>query len=290
MVMGLGYKRPAIVDYLCMTAGTCLMGIAIQSIYDPVGMVVGGFTGVAILIRQLTVKWIPGGIPLWFTNLALNLPVFLCAWRRKGKKFLWRALYGMVMLSFWLLVLPHWNIAQDDYMLAAIYGGCISGAGIGLVLVTKSSTGGTDMVATLLQRFLKQYTIAQIMLVLDGIIVLSGMFFFGVKPALYAVVAIFITTEVADAIMEGIKYSKAAYIITEDAAEVADALMHRMNRGVTAIHAKGMYSGNEKDILFCAVSKKEIVELKEIVMELDSKAFVIVTDAREVLGEGFLEY
>ena len=269
MVMGLGYKRPAIVDYLCMTAGTCLMGIAIQSIYDPVGMVVGGFTGVAILIRQLTVKWIPGGIPLWFTNLAL---------------------YGMVMLSFWLLVLPHWNIAQDDYMLAAIYGGCISGAGIGLVLVTKSSTGGTDMVATLLQRFLKQYTIAQIMLVLDGIIVLSGMFFFGVKPALYAVVAIFITTEVSDAIMEGIKYSKAAYIITEDAAEVADALMHRMNRGVTAIHAKGMYSGNEKDILFCAVSKKEIVELKEIVMELDSKAFVIVTDAREVLGEGFLEY
>ena len=89
MVMGLGYKRPAIVDYLCMTAGTCLMGIAIQSIYDPVGMVVGGFTGVAILIRQLTVKWIPGGIPLWFTNLALNLPVFLCAWRRKGKKFVW---------------------------------------------------------------------------------------------------------------------------------------------------------------------------------------------------------
>ena len=260
MVMGLGYKRPAVVDYLCMTAGTCLMGIAIQSIYDPVGMVVGGFTGVAILIRQLTVKWIPGGIPLWFTNLALNLPVFLCAWRRKGKKFLWRALYGMVMLSFWLLVLPHWNIAQDDYMLAAIYGGCISGAGIGLVLVTKSST------------------------------VLSGMFFFGVKPALYAVVAIFITTEVSDAIMEGIKYSKAAYIITEDAAEVADALMHRMNRGVTAIHAKGMYSGNEKDILFCAVSKKEIVELKEIVMELDAKAFVIVTDAREVLGEGFLEY
>lgn len=146
------------------------------------------------------------------------------------------------------------------------------------------------MVATLLQRFLKQYTIAQIMLVLDGIIVLSGMFFFGVKPALYAVVAIFITTEVSDAIMEGIKYSKAAYIITEDAAEVADALMHRMNRGVTAIHAKGMYSGNEKDILFCAVSKKEIVELKEIVMELDAKAFVIVTDAREVLGEGFLEY
>lgn len=86
MVMGLGYKRPAIVDYLCMTAGTCLMGIAIQSIYDPVGMVVGGFTGVAILIRQLTVKWIPGGIPLWFTNLALNLPVFY-AWRRKERNF-----------------------------------------------------------------------------------------------------------------------------------------------------------------------------------------------------------
>ena len=175
-------------------------------------------------------------------------------------------------------------------MLSAIYGGAISGAGIGLVLLGKATTGGTDMVASLIQHYLRHYSVVQIMMILDGIIILFGVAAFGIQSALYAVVAIFITSKLSDALMEGLKYSKAVFIISNKADEVAKTLMRELSRGVTGIHASGMYSGERKNMLYCVVSKKEIVELKDIVIRLDREAFVIVTDAREVLGEGFLEY
>lgn len=286
----LGNKRSPVIDCLCIVAGTGLMGVAIQSIFDPLGLVTGGFTGVAIIIKRLTADRIAGGIPLWITNIALNIPVFLCAVRIKGKRFVGRTAFATFMLSFWLFCLPNWDIAQGDYMLTAIYGGAIQGLGIGLVLLAKATTGGTDMVATLVQHYLKRYSIVQIMVVIDGIIVICGAFEFGMHPVLYAVVAIFITSEVSDALMEGIKYSKAAFIITNETDRVSEAIMGHMNRGVTGIPVRGMYSGEMRDMLYCVVSRKEIVDLKELVMTLDPNAFVIVTDAREVLGEGFLEY
>lgn len=286
----LGNKKSLVVDYLCIVIGTCLMGIAIQSLFDPLGLVMGGFTGIAIIIKQLTLDKIPGGIPLWVTNIVLNIPVFICAVKIKGKRFVGRTAFATLMLSFWLFCLPNWNIAQGDYMLTAIYGGAIQGLGIGFVLLAKATTGGTDMVATLIQHYMKRFSIVQIMMVIDGLVVIGGAFEFGMQSVLYAVVAIFITSKVSDALMEGIKYSKAAFIITDEVDKVSEAIMGRMNRGVTGISAKGMYSGDEKDMLYCVVSKKEIVDLKELVMTLDPHAFVIVTDAREVLGEGFLEY
>lgn len=288
--MKIPFKRPFWADLILMIAGTGLMALAIQCIYDPAGMVVGGFTGIAIVVKQLTAEKIPGGIPLWLTNLLLNVPVFLLALKIKGKRFVGRTAAATVLLSFWLYVLPLWNLTQGDYMLSAIYGGAISGVGIGLVLLGKATTGGTDMVASLIQHYLRHYTVVQIMLLLDGGIVLFGVAAFGIQSALYAVVAIFITSKLSDALMEGLKYSKAVFIISDKADEVAKTLMQELNRGVTGIHASGMYSGEQKNMLYCVVSKKEIVELKDLVIRLDREAFVIVTDAREVLGEGFLEY
>lgn len=288
--MKIPYKRPLWADLILITAGTGLMALAIQCIYDPAGMVVGGFTGVAIVVKQLTLEKIPGGVPLWLTNLLLNIPVFLTALKIKGKRFVGRTAAATVLLSFWLYILPMWNLTQGDYMLSAIYGGAISGIGIGLVLLGKATTGGTDMVAALIQHYLRHYTVVQIMLLLDGAIVLFGVAAFGVQSALYAVVAIFITSKLSDALMEGLKYSKAVFIISEKSHEVAQALMQELNRGVTGIPVNGMYSGEKKQMLYCVVSKKEIVELKDLVIRLDREAFVIVTDAREVLGEGFLEY
>lgn len=283
-------KKTVWFEYLCIIAGTGLMAFAIQCLYDPTGMVVGGFTGVAIIVKNLSEIKIPGGIPLWLTNLALNFPVFLIAFRQKGKKFVARTAFATVSLSAWLYVIPKWNFSEGDFMLASIYGGLLTGCGIGLVLMAKATTGGTDMVASLIQRHMRHYTIVQIMLVLDGIIILTGLAVFGLKAALYAVVAIFISSKVSDALMEGLKYSKAVFIITGQVKEVSDALMHELNRGVTGIEATGMYSGEARNMLYCVVSKKEIVELKDLVKRLDPGAFVIVTDAREVLGEGFLEY
>ncbi|MCI8280325.1 MAG: YitT family protein [Lachnospiraceae bacterium] len=282
-------KRPWVV-WLMILAGTGLMGVGIKSIYDPISLVTGGFTGISIIVKELSGKVIEGGIPLWLTNLALNVPLFLLALRIKGKRFISRTAVATVLLSAWLYVLPEIDLVAGDYTLAAVFGGVTNGVGIGMILLARATTGGTDLVAALIQHKLRHYSIAQIMQVLDGLIVLFGLYLFGVQPALYAIVSIFIVSKLSDALMEGFKFSKAAFIITEQYDEIAKTIMKELNRGVTGLDARGMYSGEEKCMLYCVVSKKEIVELKELVLDIDQNAFVIVTDAREVLGEGFQDY
>lgn len=290
MKMKILNSRPWYVDFLFIVLGTGIMALAIQCIFEPIGLVTGGFTGIAIIIRKVTAGLVEGGIPLWLTNIVLNIPVFLFALKIKGKRFIGRTVIGTVLLSFWLYIIPQVDLTQGDYMLSAIFGGVITGIGIGFVLLAKATTGGTDMVSVLIQHKVRHYSVVQILQVIDGAVVLAGLYVFGLKPALYAVVAIFITSKVSDALMEGMKYSKAACIITDRYQEVADAIMTKLDRGLTGLDATGMYSGDKKTVLYCVVSKKEIVDLKDIVAEIDTKAFVIVTDAREVLGEGFLEY
>ena len=283
-------SRPWYVDYLFIFMGTGIMALAIQCIFEPIGLVTGGFSGIAIIIRKMTAGIVEGGVPLWLTNLALNVPVFIAALIIKGRKFLGRTVIGTVLLSFWLYVIPQVDLTQGDYMLSAVFGGVITGIGIGFVLLAKATTGGTDMVSALIQKYVRHYSVVQILQVIDGMVVLAGLYVFGLKPALYAIVAIFITSKVSDALMEGMKYSKAAFIITDYYKEIADAIMTQLDRGLTGLDATGMYSGDKKTVLYCVVSKKEIVELKDIVAKIDPKAFVIVTDAREVFGEGFLEH
>ena len=282
-------SRPWYVDYLFIFMGTGIMALAIQCIFEPIGLVTGGFSGIAIIIRKMTAGIVEGGVPLWLTNLALNVPVFIAALIIKGRKFLGRTVIGTVLLSFWLYVIPQVDLTQGDYMLSAVFGGVITGIGIGFVLLAKATTGGTDMVSALIQKYVRHYSVVQILQVIDGMVVLAGLYVFGLKPALYAIVAIFITSKVSDALMEGMKYSKAAFIITDYYKEIADAIMTQLDRGLTGLDATGMYSGDKKTVLYCVVSKKEIVELKDIVAKIDPKAFVIVTAAREVFGEGFLE-
>lgn len=279
-------RRPLWVDVILMVIGTGLMGLAIQCIYDPVGLVTGGFTGVAIIAKYLT----KGAVPLWLTNLVLNVPLFFLAALIKGKKFVARTAVATVLLSAWLYVIPLWDLAEGDYVLSAIFGGVISGVGMGMVLLAHATTGGTDMLAALIQHKLRHYTIMQIICVIDGIIVAVGIYSFGVKAALYAIVAIYVTSKVSDTLTEGMKYSKAVFIVSDHYKEISDAIMTQMDRGVTGLNGVGMYSGDEKCMLYCVVSKKEIVVLKEIILNIDNNAFVIVTDAREVVGEGFLEY
>lgn len=284
------YKRSAWMDYICIIIGTGLVAMSIQCVYDPINLVTGGFSGLAIIIKAMTEHLFEGGIPLWLTNIMLNAPVFIVAYFVKGKKFIGRTLVGTVLLSAWLYVIPSIDLTQSDYTLAAIFGGVIGGAGMGMVLMSKATTGGTDMVASLIQHKLRHYSVVQIMQILDGLVVLCGMYVFGIKASLYAIVAIFVTNKVSDMLMEGFKFSKVAYIITDHYEEVAEKILRDLERGVTGLKAKGMYSGDDKCMLYCVVSKKEIVNVKDIVAKIDPNAFVIVSDATEVLGEGFLEY
>lgn len=288
--MKINKRYETILAYVLIVAGTAAMGISIQCFYDPIGLVTGGFTGLAIVIKSVTEGVIKGGIPLWLTNIVLNVPVFVLAYIFKGKRFVGKTIFGAAMLSVWLYIIPAVDMSQGDYLLAAIFGAVFSGGGMGLVLRAHATTGGTDMVAALIQLKLKHYSIAQIMQILDGAVVIVGLFVFGIRPGMYAMVAIYVTTKVSDAILEGFKYSKAAYIITDYYEEIAQRIMTDLDRGVTGMHAVGMYTQNEKCVLYCVVSKREIITVEEIVTEIDPRAFVIVSDVREVLGEGFQEY
>lgn len=282
-------KKMWYLDYLMIIVGTALMSVAINSVFDMSGMVTGGFSGIAILVKQWTEGIIPGGMPLWITNMGLNIPLFLIGMKIGGFNFVKKALVGEVCLSFWLAVLPAFDIAGSDLLLAAVYGGVIQGIGIGLVFLGRGTTGGTDMMAALLQLKLRHYSIAQIMQFIDGAIVLIGMYVFGVQKALYAIIAVFLVTKVSDSMIEGLKFSKQAYIITSKPEEISKEIMEKLDRGVTGINGKGMYSRQDKLLLYCVVGRKEIVPLKELVDEIDPDAFVIVSDVREVLGEGFIE-
>ena len=282
-------KKPVGLDYLMIIVGTGLMSLAINSVFDAAGMVTGGFSGIAIIIKAWTKNLIEGGIPLWVTNCVLNLPLFVIAWKVRGFSFIKRAILGEISLSVWLAIQPVWNLAGNDLLLSALYGGVIQGVGIGLVFLGGGTTGGTDMMAAIIQKFLRHYSIAQIMQVIDAMVVLVGMYVFGVHKALYAIIAVYLVTKVSDGLIEGLKFSKAAYIITGKPKEISDMIINDLDRGVTGINARGMYSGQDKLMLFCVVNKKEIIMLKEKVDKIDPDAFVIVTDAREVHGEGFIE-
>ena len=212
-------------------------------------MVTGGVSGVAIIGKEL---W---GLPLWVTNTVLNIPLFLAGFKIMGWKFIKRTLYATVLLSVVFYILPEGMYIEDDLLLSALFGGIITGVGTGFVLAGGCTTGGTDMLAALIRAKFPHFCLGK----------------------------------VADSLIEGMKFSKQVYIISDKYKEISDTIMTRMNRGVTGIAAKGMYSDETKNMLFCVVSRKEIVEIKEIVSEYDPRAFFIVSDAREVFGEGFIE-
>ena len=281
--MGVRGKSP-FRDYILILIGASIMGFAIKNIYDPIGLVTGGASGVAIILKKQF------GVPLWLTNTAINIPLFAAAAKLKGWSFIKRTLLATVTLSVSLYVIPEMPFLMDDLFLTALFGGLITGAGAGIVFACQATTGGTDMLSAIIRRWLPHYTLAQILQVLDAAIVLIGAGIFGVTYALYALIAIYAVSKVSDGIIEGMKYSKVAYIISDKSEEIAAAILKELERGVTALDARGMYSGNRKDVLFCVVSRKEIAQLKELVVGHDAQAFVIVSDAREVLGEGFIEY
>ena len=283
-------KKEVVRDYILLAAGSGLIALAVQAVFDPMGMVNGGFTGLGIIIRRMTTGLVPGGIPLWFTNIALNLPAFIIAWFVMGGQFVRRTAVAALLLSVWLAVIPPMDLAKGDYLLAALYGGLISGVGIALVFRTGNATGGTDLVASLLHRKFRNYSIAQILLVLDGAIIAAGYYLVGARPALYAIISVAIVTKVSDTILDGLNYSKMIFVVSDRSTEIAEHILYEMDCGCTAIPAQGMYSDEMRKMLFCVVGKKEVLDFKDCVKELDPRAFVIVTDANEVLGEGFLEY
>lgn len=275
--------------YLLILGGTLLMSIAYIAVYDSASLVTGGFTGIAIIVKHQSAFWIEGGIPLWVTTLVLNVPVFVIAYIVKGKHFVGRTIVATLCLTTYLAILPKFSLTESDLLLSAVFGGVFNGAGIAMVLLAYSTTGGTDLIASIIQHYLKHHSIARIMQILDGAIVLLGAFIFGVHKSLYAVIAIYVTTLVSDRVIDGLKFAKGIYIISEKYEQIAQCIIDEIGRGVTIIKATGKYSNKERPVIFCVVSKKQSIELKRIAQVYDPAAFIIVNDVREVMGEGFVK-
>ena len=282
--------RHPMLDYLYIIVGTTLLAISINMFFDPLGLVTGGVTGLAIIIKAFTVDLVDGGFPIYITNLIINIPLFVVAIMIKGKNFGARSLFSTFYLSFALLYTSGLEPLTQDLLLGSIFGGVIAGVGLGLVFSAFATTGGTDLLASLVQHFLKHHSVARIMFIADGVIIFIGLTTFGVEKAMYAIIAIYISVQVIDAILEGIHFSKVAFIISERNNLIAPQVMENLNRGVTGLQGQGKFTNVSKEVLLCVVSKREIVKLKEIVRDIDLNAFVIVADVREVVGEGFIEY
>lgn len=276
-------------DYLYIILGTGFMAVAIQLVYEPSHLVTGGFSGVGIIIKNITTTEKFEGVSVALTTFLLNVPLFIWAYLVKGAHFIKRSLLGMISLSLWLTVLPAVPVTEEDLVLAALFGGGLNGIGLGLIFMRNATTGGTDMLGALLNRYFPQYSIVRLMQILDGIVVVLGAVWFGISRALYALVAIFVFSKISDGLLEGTKFAKAVYIITEQPEKMAEVLLEKMKRGVTCWEARGMYTGKDQKILWCVVGKKEIITLKSIVHEIDKNAFLVVGEAREVFGEGFLK-
>lgn len=282
--------RKAWVDYLYIMIGTTLLAASINMVYAPFDLVVGGVTGLAIVIEYWTEGIIEGGFPIWLTNMIINIPLFLGAIVIKGRDFGARSLFSTVFLSLALWATEGLPMLTQNMMIGTIYGGVLAGAGLGLVFSAFSTTGGTDLAASLIQQVMKHVSVARIMLVLDWMIIAVGAYVFSVEKSLYAIISVFICARIIDAFLDGLHFSKAAFIISDHYNEISKAVMQEMDRGVTGLSGEGMYSTDHKKVLLIVVSKREIVQLKETVSHTDPRAFVIVTDVREVVGEGFKEY
>ncbi|MGI5888489.1 MAG: YitT family protein [Oscillospiraceae bacterium] len=283
-------KKALIRDSALMIAGTGLMAASVQLFFDPVGMVPGGFTGLAMIINKLTQGLMDGGFPLWAGNIVLNVPLILISMKVRGWKFVRRTFAASLIYSAWLYVIPLYAAAGDDLIIAALVGGALMGTGCGLVFRARATTGGTDTMAALIKKALPHIPAARIYPVIDGIIIILAMWIFGVRISLYALVSVFVSGKLADRVTSGGMNSNMAFIISDRAEEISNAIMKRMDRGVTKIDATGMYTSSDRKVLMCAVSTKETVVLKEIVKEIDPSAFFVLTDTSEVRGEGFLDY
>ena len=273
-------------SYAVITLGSLLYALAYNIFYAPNLVAMGGLTGLGQVLNAL----IPV-LPVGTTVFVMNVPLFFLGWKFIGGHLLVSSLYAMTFSSFAIDVMDMiYQFPPMDTMLAAIFGGALLGAGIGLVFAKGATTGGTDLIALLLKLKFAWLPMGTLVLIPDFIVIVLAAVAFGkVESALYGIVSLYITTNVMDTVLYGLDSSKVAYIISDSCKEITDAVM-AMDRGATILHGEGAYSGDEKKVLMVAFKQKEIVPLKEKVNEIDPHAFLIVCDAHDVLGEGFRTY
>lgn len=273
-------------EYGVVTAGCAVYALAFNWFFQPNNISTGGFTGVAQIVNRL----LPS-LPVGVTAIMLNVPLFYIGVKKLGLKFLVSSLYAVAVSSLMLdgLALLH-TFRPMDPMLACIYGGVLLGTSSGLLLTVGATTGGTELAARLLKYKFHGLSIGRLCLTLDvTVIFLYALTFQNINFTLYGIVAMYICSLTMDAVVYGSINAKMAYIISGAGLKLSEKLL-KMDLGITILKGRGGFSGDEKQVILCAFKPSQIAAIKAAVTEIDPKAFIIVCEAREVLGEGFGQY
>lgn len=246
----------------------------------------GGISGLAMVVVELLGFGSVGSL-----SVVINFPLFLLGGKKIGKQFFFGSLLGLMLSSVLIDIISQIPFQPPETMVSAIYGGTICGLGLGIVFAAGTSTGGSDILIRLLKLHWRNVPIGQISLIIDVIVVvLTGIVFHDVSNALYSGIAVFLTSQVLDIVVYRFDYSKVAMIISPKYQQIAEAIGTKLDRGATYLHGEGSYSHRQTEVVLAVVKKRQLAELKELVIELDPNAFVIVQEAHQVLGDGFSRY
>jgi uncharacterized membrane-anchored protein YitT (DUF2179 family) len=270
-------------DFLMNVSGTALLALGIHVFTAPCNIAPGGVSGLATIINYVS-DW-----PIGLVSLFLNMPLFVLGWLGVGKKYTLKSLVSVVTFALFIdIVFAKVPEYTNNYLLAAIFGGVLTGTGMAMVFLTDASTGGTDILGKFIQVRLPHIPLGRLLLCIDAVIVLVSMIIFhSLEASLYAIITIFVSSRLIDAVIYGFDEGKLAYIISGKNEEIAEYILTEMNRGATFLDGEGAYSKAEKKVLLCVIRRNEFTKLRRYIRSADPRAFVAVTNAAEVFGEGF---
>ncbi|QSZ27647.1 YitT family protein [Aceticella autotrophica] len=273
--------KKIIYDFVWITIGTLLLTLSLDLFLAPNRIAPGGISGLAIVLQHLF------GWPVGAVILLINIPLFIISIKILGTGFGAKTLYSTMLLGVSVDVFSFLKPLTHDPMLAAVYGGIIMGLGLGIVFKYGATTGGTDMAAMTIHKYVPFLSVGRILLIIDFIIIVLAGIVFTPELALYALATEFLGIKVIDIVQEGTDYERIAIIISDKYEDISKSILYDMNRGVTELKGVGAYSKKDKNVLLCVVTRNEVTNLRELVKKADPAAFVILTTAHEVMGEGF---
>lgn len=269
-------------EILQIIIGTFIMAMAVSQFLLPNQLSSGGFTGIATIFYYLL------KLPMGLTIILLNFPLFILSWIKKGREFFFKGLLGTVLLSIFIDILDKFPSITSDRLLACIYGGIVMGLGTSLILRANASTGGTDMLAYIIREFKPTYRTGNLIVMIDIVIILLNVIFFKkIEVGLYSAITIYLMGKVIDIVFEGVNFTKIIYIVSDKYLEISSKISEHVGRGITGIHAQGMYTNDEKMMLWCVASRNEAMRIKQISKKIDPYSFLVISNAREAFGMGF---
>lgn len=267
-------------DYALIVLGTFLAALSLPLFFLPYDIAPGGISGISTVLASV----LPLSVGL--ISFALNVPLFLIGWRTVGWRFAVRSFIAMSLMSLFIDLVPVRDVS-GNVMLASVFGGVLLGVGLGLVVRAGATTGGTDMAAKMIHSRVAFLPIAAILFLIDGLVVAVAALAFGLQAALWALIALFVSSQAMDSVIKGFNTAMQFMIISRDAEEIVRRIHTEIDRGCTRLMAEGTYSRLPVGTLLCVVSRTEAPRLKKLVAEVDPQAFVTVCNVHEVLGEGF---